>query len=561
MLDSEILAMIKFLENTRTPATSGLGIETSDPYWMMTLALLGRYYQKQSITISSLANSAGGAYTTALRNIEKMEKAGLIKRRGSDYNKKHIIIEPEERLIINFRSYCLSLKTQVGSMFGLNQDDQPDFTFGGAYLAAKIIPRPRKLPQPISLKGPLRLLLKDDPTFLSLVRIKEEVARCLGVEVEIDVLKYDELYAALLENADKQSSNYDLVAVDMPWLGLLQSRSAITPIGRLAERSNLNTFDFYAAAWEGGNCNGELMGIPYAPAAELFLYRKDIFADHGLIAPSTVQEVIDAARLINDPTNGRYGVSWNAARGHAIGQTFIQVLGAFGQPPVSLRKFGENYDLNTSSELLRPKLDTEAGHAALEFLRELVRYSPPDIKDMDWYSRIEAYRSGRTAMTYEWSSQTVSFEEDTHSPSRGKTGYLPHPRGPKGKNISPMGGYIMSVPSNLSKERVEPAWRALRWLASPEMVKQLILNGSPVNLRYSVAADPEVSRADAVVRHVDALARLDQLHHWCRPAIPQMNDMTRIVGELLHDHLWDGHESKNLLREMEENLAGLFEGG
>jgi len=527
---------------------------------MMTLVLLGRYYQKQSITISSLANSAGAAYTTALRNIEKMEQAGLVKRRGSDLNKKHIIIEPEEKLIVNFRTYCLALKTQVGSSFGLDHDDRSDFTFGGAYLAARIIPRPRKLPKPISLESPLRILAKDDPTFLSLVRIKADLARCLGVDIEIDIQKYDELFASLLTNAEKHSSDYDIIAVDMPWLGELHKKNAIMPIGRFAERSNLNTFDFYAAAWEGGSCFGKLLGIPYAPTAELFLYRKDILAKHEIEPPSTVQEVINAARLINDPQKEIYGASWNAARGSAIGQTFMQVLGAFGQPPVSLNKFGENYDLNTPVELLRPTFDTEAGHGALDYLRELIHYSPPDIQDMDWYSRIEAYRSGRTAMTYEWSSQTVRFEEDIHSPARGKTGYLPHPRGPNGKNISPMGGYILSLPSNLAKERVEPAWRALRWLASPEMVKQLILNGSPVNLRYSVAADPEASRADAVVRHVDALARLDQLHHWCRPAIPQMNDMTRIVGELLHDYLWGGNESKNFLRDMEERLRTAFEG-
>ncbi|MCP4306457.1 MAG: regulator, partial [bacterium] len=66
MTNSEILAILRFLEDTRTPGLSILGIDARDPVWMMAIALLRRHYLNQRITISSLAQASGTAYTTAL---------------------------------------------------------------------------------------------------------------------------------------------------------------------------------------------------------------------------------------------------------------------------------------------------------------------------------------------------------------------------------------------------------------------------------------------------------------------------------------------------------------
>ncbi len=105
MITSEILAILRFLEETRTPGIRALGLEARDPLWMMTIALLRRYYSKQRITISSLAQSSGTAHATAIRHIERMIEAGLVVRTKDKREPKLVYVEPTDDLLGNFRTY------------------------------------------------------------------------------------------------------------------------------------------------------------------------------------------------------------------------------------------------------------------------------------------------------------------------------------------------------------------------------------------------------------------------------------------------------------------------
>ncbi len=559
MTKFEMLAILRFLEETRAPGLDILGVDARDPIWMMSIALLRRHYSNQSITISSLAQSSGAARTTALRQIDRMLDSGLVERRQDRRSPKLVFIEPTDRLLRNFHEYCLVLKRQIGAVFGLGHSSEGAFVFGAAHLSARIIGGPTKLTASLGMDGPLRLLIKDETTFKVLTRMTSEMSVFLGIPIEYEMLAYEDLYAKVVANSRAADSAYDIIALDIPWLGRMAIEGALHPFDQELQRSRLNPFDFYAAAWEGGRCRGRQFGIPFSPTAELLLYRTDIFEAHGLAPPSSPQDVLRAAEAVHAPNDGLYGIAWNAARGQPMGQTFIQVMAAFGSPPVNLQRNGAGYDLNMPWEDLRPSLDNEAGEATLDYLQRLVRFSPPDIKVMDWTARGEAYRHGSAAMCYEWSTRTMSFESDQESPARGATGYLPHPSHDNAARISPMGGWVLSIPSNIDPSRRRGAWRALQWLVSPEMSKCLIQNGSPAKFLHSVSADPEVAEMQPVFSIMDSMEKRGQLQIWPRPPIPFMTSMMRIVGEEIHDVIWGQSSQKTVLRRIEDRLSAKFE--
>ena len=558
MTRTEILAILRFLEDTRTPGLQVLGVEARDPVWMMTIALLRRHYSNRRITISSLANSSGAAYTTALRHIEKMAQASLVRRSRTSLEPKLVYVEPTDMLLRNFQDYCLLLKSQMGVVFGLGNVDAPEFVFGAAHFAARIISKPGKISPPLGLRGPLRLLLKDEPTFLVLERMASEISVLLNTQVEATVLEYEDLNKQVIENSRADKSAFDLVALDIPWLGRMVMENALHDLDDELRRGNLNPFDFYAAAWESARCQGKQIGIPFAPTAELFLYRKDVFGSLGLEPPTTVDLVLDAARQTHRPAQGQYGIAWNAARGQPLGQTFIQIMSSFGSPPVNLHQHGAGFDLDTPWRDLRPSLDNEAGRATLEYLVELAQFSPPDISMMDWGARMDAYRTGRAVMCYEWSARTLHFEEDELSPARGKTGYLPHPSGDGRAGISPMGGWVLAIPSNIAAERRRPAWRVLQWLASPELTKCMIQNGSPSKFLHSVSSDPEVADLVPAFSVMDSMEKRGQLQIWPRPPIPFITSLMRIVGHEVHDAIWGDGDLKGVLARAENRLVPMF---
>lgn len=558
MTRSEIVAILRFLQDTRQPAQESLGVTAPDPIWQMVTALLSRHYDGKDISISALANSAGVPYATALRAIGQMEAEGLIRRQKKKGNRKLVLIEPSDLLIERFLEYARHMKVQIGTLLGMGEERSDQFMLGTSHLVARIIPAPSRISGSLGLSAPLRLLLKDESSFLSLVRMKAEAEILLGCEISIEILDYYDLMRAVQDNAGRTVSDYDVISFDAPWLGRLAELNALRPLNRELRASKFNPFDFYASAWEGGQYKSQLYGIPFAPTAELLLYRSDLFVQHGLDAPRTVDEVLYAAQTINDPDRDLYGICWNAAQGQPLGQTFIQVMGAYGRPPINLRRAGESFVTSVIPEDVVPQVNSPEGVAAAEYLRALSRYSPPNIATMDWTSKIETFRLGRTGMSYEWSSRAAIFEWDALSPARGNTGYLPHPRGGEGSNISPIGGFFVGIPANISPERVDPVWRALSWLCSPEVCKHLILNASPVNVRYSVCADPEVQNANPVLRVVDTMSRLGQLQQWQRPNIPQITDFMTVLGEELHGAIFGNESVRTALSAAESRLIKLL---
>ena len=121
--------------------------------------------------------------------------------------------------------------------------------------------------------------------------------------------------------------------------------------------------------------------------------------------------------------------------------------------------------------------------------------SPPEILSMAWYDRARAFASGRSAMAYSHTLLAHLYERDPESPAFGRTGHLPHPRGPNGRHIAPLGGYALAIPANIAPERIPAAWQALSLLTSAGAAKLYILNGSLASPRFSSIAIPMSRRS------------------------------------------------------------------
>jgi multiple sugar transport system substrate-binding protein len=144
-------------------------------------------------------------------------------------------------------------------------------------------------------------------------------------------------------------------------------------------------------------------------------------------------------------------------------------------------------------------------------------------------------------MMYEWASRASRLSPG--SPAAGRLGFLPHPAGAWGSgaaargNVSPIGGFALGIPANISANRVATAWRALEWLTSPEVIKLFVQHGGAVMPRFSVAADPEVRRLSPVIPAVDAMAKKGQLRLWPRPPVAEYPAIVAILGDEFHKML------------------------
>jgi len=536
---SEMLEVVAFVESLEDELEATLESYAPDATLRMAMSLLRGHLEARVMTPTSLIGASRAPYATATRRLKAMIAAGLIEQRPRTRTGKTYTLHPSEQLLEMGMGLAGRMRRLVDSHFAAAPTpDARDYFFGGSYQAGRAIPPLQIRASPLRAPGGLRVLVHGDPTFMVMVQLKRQFEQALGCPITQRAFSIDRLRGEALRNAARETSRYDLIAVDLPWIGEFAQRGVIMPLDAAMDVEALDPPDFHTAGWKAAHWGGRPYGVPTQTTPELLFYRRDLFAEAGLEPPRSTGELLRAAARLHAPGRGRYGVAWNAARGTALGHTVLMTLADFGQPVLDLNRIAGGYDTDDlAHRRYRPTIDTPAGQRAAEFLMALLRFSPPDILSMSWYERVRPFAAGTIAMAYGYTLLTPYFELDPTSPAFGQTGYLPHPPGPGGRPLAPVGGYVLAIPANLPAERRPAAAEALCMLASPQAQKLFVQHGSRTNARYSVGADPELRRLSSIFEAVDGMSWRDELQFWPRPPVPEITDIIQICGEEFHDML------------------------
>lgn len=536
----ETQELLSFLEDFSDELEDALDIIAPNAHLRMALHLLRGHFDAKIVTPTSMISASRVPYATANRRLKEMVEDGLIDQRPRTKSGKSFSMHPSDKLLARWTQMSGRIRRLAQRHFG-SEDATPeteDYYYGGSYSAAQSIPPLHVRTDPLKVAGGIRVLVHGDPTFMVMNSLKRQFEQVIGAEISQRAFSIDRLREEALRNAERDTSRYDIVAVDLPWIGEFAERGVLMPLDTVMDLARLDPADFHTAGWKAAHWGGRAYGVPAQTTPELLFYRRDMLAEAGIEPPATTDALLDAARRLHDPGRRRYGIAWNAARGTALGHTVLMTMADFGQPVLDLPEIAGGFDTDRLAERdYRPTIDTEAGLRAAEFLMELLDYSPPDILSMSWYERIRPYAAGEVAMAYGYTLLAPYFELDESSPAYGQTGFLPHPAGPGASQVAPVGGYVLGLPANLSPERVPAAVEALTVFTSPEAQKLFVQNGSRTNPRYSVGADPEVRRASAIFEAVDGMSWRDELQFWPRPPVPEICRIIHICGEEFHDML------------------------
>ncbi len=537
---AEMLQVIAFLDSLNDELDDLVDLSGPNPNLRMVLDLMRGHFEGKLVTPTSLIGASRAPYATANRRLKDMLESGLIEQRPRTKTGKSFSLHPSDKLMDQWSQLAGRVRrlAQARLIDSETTDDTEDYYFGNSYLAAKSIPPLQVLSEALKLAGGLRVLVHGDPTFMVMDNLKRQFEHTVGTQIHQRAFSIDRLRTEAVRNAARSVSRYDIIAVDLPWVGAFAEDGILMPLDEAMDLGRLDPADFHTAGWQAAQWGGKLFGVPAQTTPELLFYRTDLFEKAGLTPPATTDGLLAAARALHDPQNGRYGIAWNAARGTALGHTILMTLADFGQPILDLPRQAGGFDTQSLADRnYRVTIDTAAGLRAAEFLLELLQYSPPEILSMSWYERIRPYAAGRVAMAYGYTLLAPYFELDDASPARGQTGYLPHPAGPGGSPIAPVGGYLLGLPANLPADRIPAAVEALLVFTSPAAQKLFVQNGGRTNPRYSVGSDPDVRRISPIFEAMDAMSWRDELQFWPRPPVPEINEIIQICGEEFHDML------------------------
>ncbi|WP_323785493.1 sugar ABC transporter substrate-binding protein [Thalassovita sp.] len=558
---TEMLHIVSFLDELGSELEDSIELFAPNPYFRMVLHLIRGHLEAKTITPTSLIGSSHVPYATANRRLKEMIEAGLIEQRPRTKSGKSFSMHPSALLLEQWTQLSGRVKRSAETQFGGGESDADarDYFYGNSYMSAQSVPPLKVLPEPLKLAGGLRVLVHGDPTFMVMENLKRQFEQTIGTQIHQRAFSIDRLREEAKRNAERKISRYDIIALDLPWVGEFAERGMLIPIDEALDIARIDPSDFHTAGWKAAHWGGRPYGIPAQTTPELLFYRKDLFAQAGLQPPETTDELLHAAARLHNPKRGQYGIAWNAARGTALGHTVLMTMADFGQPVINLPKIAGGFETDSLADGdYRPSIDTEAGLRAAEYLMELLKYSPPDILSMSWYERVRPYAAGNVAMAYGYTLLAPYFELDETCPAYGQTGYLPHPAGPGAVPVAPVGGYVMGIPANLPPERLRAAVEALIVFTSPEAQKLYVQNGSRTNPRYSVASDPEVRRASPIFEAIDEMSWRDELQFWPRPPVPEICDIIQICGEEFHDMLRGIITPRDALRQAQARAEALM---
>ena len=561
MTEHELLRIISFLEKVRTPYLSLVPIAREDPVWNIVLFVIRQHLSGTPVTISTLCAVSSVPYGTAMRLIHSLIDEGQILKQPRGKTGRSFVLVPSEELSRTFVEYARNIKSLLADTFGLRSkpEDEESFYFGGSYFAGQIIPPPKLIEALFRGRREFRFLLNDDNYFASMANIWADYRNNMSSRKNFHFKKLPALHAAIFENGRQEQSSYDIVAINAPWLGEAVQADLFRPLDDFIAQSAISPLDFHPSVWAMGNWRGRQIGVPIYCTIELLAARTDLFGRDKRDYPTNFEETVDAARHYHKPGKGFYGIAWNGGRGMPIASTFMFLMACCGESILSIPKTGSFVTVDAAQgEQLRPRVASEAGFRVLDYLRRLVPYSPPNILDMDWDKRTTVFLEGRTAMAYCWTVRAARFETDVNSAVKRKVAYLQQPRGPGGSSANPIGGFLLCIPRNLPKDRVELAFEAIAWMTSPEAMKANVRNGFPVAPRFSVSADPEAAATSPIVSVVDRLAKRNLLKSWPRPPVPEYRAIEAVLGEEIHKALRNEASDKAALTSAQDLIDKLM---
>jgi multiple sugar transport system substrate-binding protein len=343
-----------------------------------------------------------------------------------------------------------------------------------------------------------------------------------GIHINIAEFPYTNLFEKELIDLKAHTGAYDLIMLDDPWFPRFAHEQVLTDLTPLLQKRGQSGPDSDFVATSLALCRhpyktGSLYALPYVGNSQLFFYRKDLFEKYLMKAPATWDDVLAAAKTIQEKetagANGGqvYGYVERAAQGNAAVADFMPIFWAFG---------AEMFDANG-----KPAVDSPQGIAALEFMIQLGKYSPPGYVSFNADDVGAHLLQGTAAMSINWPAWISSFSDQSKSKVIGKMEFTTLPDGQKSGQAE-IGNWLIAIPRE--SRNAEAAVDFLLWATSAEQMKRSALRGNPPT-RKSLFQDPElVAKFPAYPAQLRSLESSRP-----RPRTPYWNEIENAFGIFL----------------------------
>jgi len=242
----------------------------------------------------------------------------------------------------------------------------------------------------------------------------------------------------------------------------------------------LDMDDFSAATIRAATGpDGRINVLPMNQDLFILYYNKEMFAQAGLQAPKSLDEMMAAAQKLTDKGKGVYGFTGRGIKNANV-VLYDNILLGWDQETIT----GDGKTLLT---------DTPAAIEAAAWYQRIMREcAPPGSVGFNWNECQTTFGQGRAAMWWDGIGFSAPLVDPTKSKIVGKVGFAPIPMGPKAQHSAT---FIDGMGIPAASRNKTAAWLYVQWACSKAMFPNWLRTGAGTPPRSSSYTDEGARKA------------------------------------------------------------------
>ncbi|CAH1216948.1 hypothetical protein PAECIP111891_04516 [Paenibacillus allorhizoplanae] len=341
-----------------------------------------------------------------------------------------------------------------------------------------------------------------------------------NISVEMTPIPYSD-YDTKLRVSIASGSPPDIMALDAPTVGSYANAGALKPLTTYFKTDG-NMEDIPKSTLATYTYQNEIYMAPLTESSIAMFYNKKLFQAKGIPLPSknpdepwTWDQVLEAAKKVNDPANGIFGIDPAQGFGNAGGTAYFKY-------PIIWQLGGEI--MSPDGKTSKGFLDSPQTKKAVQFFSDL--YNKDKVSALEYPP--DPFPNGKLAITIDGSWSLANLKEKFPNFKLGEDyDIAPLPKGTTQAVANGSWALGISAKSKHSDE----AWKFINWVTGEEGQKTYAGMTKDIPSRYSSAkAFPELNEYPKNIFVIQ-----NQKYGRPRPITPIFPQMSDAVNKMFED--------------------------
>ena len=151
------------------------------------------------------------------------------------------------------------------------------------------------------------MVVAGSPFSVAVLERVAEFEEASGIDVEVIELPYEQALSKSILEARNESGAYDLIQINRPSLAAIAEPGLLLPLGEFVSQEVID--DLFPVHRDYATFDGQLYAVPHSNDLRALYWRTDLFEAAGIEGPPTTwDEMLEAAKALNKPEEGTYGL-------------------------------------------------------------------------------------------------------------------------------------------------------------------------------------------------------------------------------------------------------------